>query len=110
MLRCSIGKQMLVFEYELTPNKGKLAIKSAYIQPPNMNLTATPRWRRRFNCMAYVIANQRSMVINVSVKMDNSEASTVMKPVSLQPIPMCRMQIKFTLKFNILRRYIDRNI
>ena len=90
IVRCSIGRQILVFEYELIPNNGNDANNITINHPAIFTFTAKLSFSRRFNCIAYVMANKRSNVITVNVKMDNNCANTVIKPAILQPIPIYR--------------------
>lgn len=56
-------------------------------QPDSMIIPACRNLIRLFRYMAWVMANQRSIVITVSVKTDKWLANTVKNPATLQPSP-----------------------
>lgn len=69
------------------PNSGMDAIKIAYNQPKTITKVAVLNLIRLFKYIARVMANQRSTVMIVSVKIDRCPANTVRNPAVLQPKP-----------------------
>jgi hypothetical protein len=55
-------------------------MKREYTHPTAMMLAAVLSFNLLLRCMAYVMVYHLSHVMTVSVKMDNSLASTVRKP------------------------------
>ena len=60
--------------------------------------------------MANVMANHRSSVITVRVKIDNSEANTVRNPAILQPNPTPTAKHRITLIRNRLILINENNV
>lgn len=69
------------------PRSGRAAMVTEYSQPTAIILPAVLILSLLLRWMAYVMVYQRSLVITVSVKMDNSLAKTVRNPATWHPAP-----------------------